>query len=170
MNLAGWIFIQDKMSWTKVFNIDISYDKDFSFVPIEDVQNELVQCDLNGVVKNIRKKSHVFFHDMLDIIFKVYGVNFKNNYCDVRTVMYDKKCLDYIDDSISYERITYSNIAVANVTLIDKQYAYFNCTSYEFWKPIKNFIYAEFDSINLGGKLVKLGIYKEIDNFLKDIL
>lgn len=31
MNLAGWIYIQDNMPWTKVFDIDISYDKDFFF-------------------------------------------------------------------------------------------------------------------------------------------
>lgn len=140
--------------------------KTFSFVPIEDVQNELVQCDLNGFVKSISKESRAFFNDMLDIIFKVYGVNFKNCYCNTKTVTYGKKCLDYLNDLESYT----DNIAVANITIIDKQYAYFNCTSYEFWKPVENFINAKFGLSNFGGGLVKLGAYKEIDNFLKDII
>lgn len=167
MNLIGWTYTEDKLPWTKVFDCDIAYDKNFSNVPAENLCKMLMQCDIDGYVKSSVLEADAFFNNMLDTMFRVYGINFKYCNYDNKDIMYNGKIINYYVDKDVIDSV---NESYANVTLINMQYVYFNCTSYGFYKPILPYIFSTFASTNLGGDLVKLGLYPELDKFLKNIL
>ena len=169
MKLVGWTFIEECLPWTKVFDVDVSYDSRFSFVPIEDMEKAFVNCDLQQCVKLMT----LDFTNMLDSMFSTFGLNIKDALSERDRVTYNGKSVKCIDDKFNNKELgiaEFRQSADASITVIDGRYIYFNCTSYMFWKPIVDFLGREFETINLGGRLIKIGAYEEIDKFLKEVL
>ena len=175
MKLVGWTYIEDLLPWIKVFESEIHYDKKFSNIPVETIDRILIQCDLYGYVNDRitnEISNRAFFH-MLDLMFKTYSIDLKEPYRFRQNVKYDgnavklKEDIDFDNFAISTKRS-----CIAHITLINDEYAYFNCTSYEFYDPIKDFVMNTLKAGcgNLGGWFVKIGAYEEIDSLLKDIL
>ena len=171
MKLAGWTYIEGCIPWTKAFDVEVSYNKNFSLVPAEDVEKMLIHCDLYGFVRDARGIPYEFTN-MLDRLFQVYGIDIKENFIDRSNVVYNGKFVRCIDDVYNTPLTQKEVNAVdVNLTIIDGRYVYFNCTTCAFYDPINEFVRKNLGAGcgNLGGWLVKIGEYKEIDSLLKDI-
>ena len=169
MKLVGWTFIEECLPWTKVFDADVSYDSNFSFVPIKEMEKAFVNCDLQQCIKLMNSD----FTIMLDSMFAIFGLNIKDALCDRAHITYNGKSVKCIDDNFNNKElgiVEFRQSANASITVIDGRYIYFNCTSYKFWEPIVDFIGRELETSNLGGRLLKIGAYEEIDKFLKEVL
>ena len=174
MKLVGWTYIEQCMPWTKVFEVDVSYNKGFSFVPIEEMEKAFIHCDLRGFVRDATGIPREFTY-MLDMMFNVYGVDIKNAFSERGSVVFNGhfvRCLDDMSDlkEIAKHKPKHKSGSDANVTVIDNRYVYFNCTSYDFYKSCQDAIAKKLGSINLGGWLVKIGEYEDVDQLLKEIL
>ena len=170
MKLVGWTYIEQCMPWTKVFEVDVSCNKGFSLVPSEEIEKTLIHCDLRGFVRDATVIPREFTN-MLDMLFTIYGVNIKEAYSERGSVVFNGYPVKCMDDRLNLKEIkARPSAANANLTVIDKRYVYFNCTSYDFYKSCQDAIAKKLGSINLGGWFVKLGEYKEVDTILKEIL
>ena len=170
MNLVGWTYIERCMPWTKVFDADVAYNTGFSFVPIEEMEKAFIHCDLYGFVR-YEAEIPSEFTDMLDMLFTMYGVNIKDAFSKRGNVVFNGYPVKCTDDKLNLKEIVERpSAADANLTIIDKRYVYFNCTSDDFYKPCKDAIAKKLGSINLGGWIVKLGAYEEIDSLLKGLV
>ena len=166
MKLVGWIYDEDICPWTKVFDIDVQPNIRFGNVPFEEITSNLVKCDLNGMVEWSGNHDLYF----LDYLFEIFGCNLKACYNDKSTVLYDGNPIfskafhenEIVDSSQSHK--------AAQCTIIDGKYMYFNMTSYDFWDNIFKFISDTLHRSNLGGNLVKIGYYLEIDKQFKEII
>lgn len=172
MKFIGWTYIDRCMPWTKVFDVNISYNKGFSWVPAEDIVKMLVHCDLHGFIRT-HNTIPTEFVNILDMMFEVYGVNIKNDFIYRNHIYYNGYQVKCADDRNPYELLPmHMPTANANLTIIDNKYVYFNCTTTEFYEPIDEFVRKELGAGcgNLAGWIVKISEYKEIDNLLKEIL
>ena len=170
MKLVGWTYIEQCIPWTKVFEVDVTYNRDFSLVPIEEMEKAFIHCDLRGFVRDepgIPRE----FTNMLDMLFTVYGVNIRAAFSERGSVVFNGHYVRCLDDISNLEEIAkHKPGSDANLTVIDNRYVYFNCTSYDFYKSCQDAIEKKLGSINLGGWLVKIGEYEDVDQLLKEIL
>lgn len=170
MKLVGWTYIEQCMPWTKVFESDVAYNTDFSFVPINEMEKAFIHCDLYGFIRDAPGIPREFTN-MLDMLFTIYGVNIKDAFSERGSVVFNGYPVKCMDDNLNFKEIVRRpSSADANLTIIDKRYVYFNCTSYGFYEPCQDAIAKKLGSINLGGWLVKIGEYEDVDNLLKEIL
>ena len=170
MKLVGWTYIEQCMPWTKVFEVDVAYNKGFSFVPIEEMEKAFIHCDLHGFVRDTTGIPREFTY-MLDMLFTVYGVNIKDAFSERGSVVFNGHFVRCLYDKSNLKEIAkHKSGSDANVTVIDNRYVYFNCTSYDFYEPHQDTIAKKLGSINLGGWLVKIGEYEDVDRLLKEIL
>lgn len=175
MTFTGWIYNSRVCPWIKTFDISISQNSRFSQCPFDAIVEDLVKCDLDGFVKD----AFCFHEDdkayrFLDSMFSVCGANLKSCYNDKAQVKLDGRNIFseiYRDDLGIEPNLTYKDEgASAQVTVVDSKYLFFNMSSYSFWQPIVDEIRAKFNTINLGGDLLKIGFNKAVDNHLKAII
>lgn len=167
MKFVGWIYDNDICPWTKVFDVDVEANARFGNTPFESLASHLVQCDLNGI-SSAAGTYDLYF---IDSMFEVFGCNLKSSYYEKSKVLFDGKPLfkEMGGNELTIQPLRYHDKSV-QCTIIDGQYIYFNMSSYGFWKSIESFICKTFGRNNLGGDLLKLGQYPEIDKMFNEIL
>lgn len=167
MHFAAWIYDNYVCPWTKVFDLTVEQNPKISNCPYDSLVETLIDCDLNGFVKN-------GFHDIsvsyyLDSMFEFYGVNLKECYSHRSLVKIDEKPVFEMayHPSLMPEPVKDpSPDKSAQITFIDEKYVYFNMSSYSFWDPLDKFIANTFNSSNIGGWLVDISKFPEITPFI----
>lgn len=173
MKFTGWTYIEKSLPWTKCFEIDIKSNDGFSGIPFEILETRLIECDLNGYVEDAFDLYYGYEIDCLfDVLFRSFAIDIKRQYVYRKNVRFQNtlvRCANYLDleNGQTEKALMFKTEKCAQCIVIDDTYIYFSCTSEDFWKDC---IDNEFNGINLGGAIVKIGAYPTIDNYLKDIL
>ena len=113
------------------------------------------------------------FSCFIDMFFKIYAVDVKEDLSKRKHALFDNKPIMSIRDECEEKAqhpIEFRDPeVVSQFVIIDNSYVYFSCTSHDFYEPINDFIVdvLHVGCRNLGGWLVKLGAYEEIDSLLK---
>lgn len=173
--IVGWLKVDNCVPLTKAFDVSIDFSERFSNSHWQDVEKTFIRCDLDGYVKNpFNYESLSYsFSCLFDMFFKIYTVNIKEYFSKRKHALFDNKPIMSIRDE--YEEKDqrpiefYGHEVVGQFVIIDNSYVYFSCTSHDFYKPINDFVVDVLQAGcgNLGGWLVKLGAYEEIDSLLK---
>ena len=173
--IVGWLKVDNCVPLAKAFDVSIDFSERFSNSHWQDVEKTFITCDLDGYVKNpFNYESLSYsFSCLFDMFFKIYAVNIKEYFSKRKHARFDNKPIMSIRDE--YEEKAqrpielYGHEVVGQFVIIDNSYVYFSCTSHDFYKPINDFVVDVLHAGcgNLGGWLVKLGAYEEIDSLLK---
>ena len=173
--IVGWLKVDNCVPLTKAFDVSIDFSERFSNIHWQDVEKTFIKCDLDGYVKNpFNYESLSYsFSCLFDMFFKIYAVNIKEYFSKRKHARFDNKPIMSIRDE--YEEKDqrpiefYGHEVVGQFVIIDNSYVYFSCTSHDFYEPIHDFVVDVLQAGcgNLGGWLVKLGAYEEIDSLLK---
>ena len=173
--IVGWLKVDNCVPLTKAFDVSIDFSERFSNSHWQDVEKTFIRCDLDGYVKNpfYYGSFSYSFSCFLDMLFKIYAVDVKEDLSKRKHALFDNKPIMSIRDE--YEEKDqrpielYGHEVVDQFVIIDNSYVYFSCTSYDFYEPINDFVVdvLHVGCGNLGGWLVKLGAYEEIDSLLK---
>ena len=173
--IVGWLKVDNCVPLTKAFDVRIDFSERFSNIHWQDVEKTFIKCDLDGYVKNpFNYESLSYsFSCLFDMFFKIYAVNIKEYFSKRKHSMFDNKIIMTIKDE--YEEQAQQPIGFndheffGQFVIIDNSYVYFSCTSHDFYEPINDFVVGVLQERygNLGGWLVKLGAYEEIDSLLK---
>lgn len=164
-SLVGWIFDEDNgVHWTKVFDINVSFNSRFGNVPSDSFVDGLVKCDLYGYVKEAFRSNRDMpcFDNYLDVLFIMFGCNLKSSFNERHKILFNEEPM-FVKDL--------SKDIAAQITVIDSAYWYFNMTTYSFWETSPcalKMISSKFKCTNLGGWLVKIGQFPEVDAMLKE--
>ena len=173
--IVGWLKIDNCVPLTKAFDVSIDFSERFSNSHWQDVEKTFIRCDLDGYVKNpFHYGSFSYsFSCFIDMFFKIYAVDVKEDLSKRKHALFDNKPIMSIRDEHEIEAqhpIEFRDPeVVGQFVIIDNSYVYFSCTSYDFYEPINDFVVdvLHVGCGNLGGWLVKLGAYEEIDSLLK---
>lgn len=173
--IVGWLKVDNSVPLTKAFDVSIDFSERFSNIYWQDIVKTFIKCDLDGYVKNPFHGE--FFGDpfsyLFDALFKIYAVDMKEDLLKRKHVLFDNKPIMSIRDEYEEKAQRFiecnGHEVVSQFVIIDNRYVYFSCTSYDFYKPINGFVVnvLQVGCGNLGGWLVKLGAYEEIDSLLK---
>ena len=169
MKFVGWTYIEKSLPWTKCFEIDIKSNNGFSGIPFEILEKRLIECDLNGYVKDAFNPDYGHEIDFLfDDLFTIFAVDVKEGYSRRENAKFQNMPVRCANDPEYGQAIKERKPEkLAQCIVIDDAYIYFSCTTWDFWQ---NYVNNEFNNINLGGAIVKIGAYPNMDNYLKDIL
>ena len=173
--IVGWLKVDNCVPLTKAFDVSIDFSERFSNSHWQDVEKTFIKCDLDGYVKNpFHYGSFSYsFSCFIDMFFKIYAVDVKEDLSKRKHALFDNKSIMSIRDEHEIEAqhpIEFRDPeVVGQFVIIDNSYVYFSCTSYDFYEPINDFVVdvLHVGCGNLGGWLVKLGAYEEIDSLLK---
>ena len=173
--IVGWLKVDNCVPLTKAFDVSIDFSERFSNSYWQDVEKTFIKCDLDGYVKNpFHYGSFSYsFSCFIDMLFKIYAVDVKEDLSKRKHALFDNKPIMSIRDEHEIEAQhlieSHDHEVVGQFVIIDNSYVYFSCTSYDFYEPINDFVVDALHAGcgNLGGWLVKLGAYEEIDSLLK---
>lgn len=173
--IVGWLKVDSCVPLTKAFDVSIDFSERFSNIHWQDVEKTFIRCDLDRYVKNpfYYGSFSDFFSRLIDMLFKIYAVNMKEDLPKRKHALFDNKSImsirDEHEEKAQYPSEFHGHEVVGQFVIINNSYVYFSCTSHDFYEPINDFVVNVLQEGcgNLGGWLVKLGAYKEIDSLLK---
>lgn len=145
-------YILDERSLHKLEDIDST---------MQELSKELVMCDLAG---GARYMHNYAVNALLELPLDILDINMKDTcYSRVRVIEQIPE-----DDQANFQ----AQVIVLEVTT-SMIYIVASCTSYGFWEmdsSVQKFVASRFNTINLGGWLLRIGQFDIIDKKFKEIL
>lgn len=170
MKFDGWAYIERIVPWKHIFSVSIDECKFTGYM-----DKVLMQCDIedgyiNYALKNVHPRCGI--EDTINRTFALCDFNVREDYeCE--------SDYDAVNDQIvpsdrsHFVFPDFDKRNLAQVTVIDNRYVYFNCSSYGFWSSnhiVDAYICTKLDSNNLGGFLIDINMHPIIKNVLGGIV
>lgn len=116
---------------------------------LDETSKNLIECDLNGGYLDHKQVDDTY----LDVLFDANKINFKDTLF----------CSTISDKSPNYSTVEAQALLIRPI-LSNSKYIYISMSSYRFWNDSTlEELVESFDSINLGGSIIKIGDFDIID-------
>ena len=116
---------------------------------LDEASKNLIECDLNGGYLDHKQVDDTY----LDVLFDINKINFKDTLC----------CSTIDGKSFNYSTVEAQALLIKSI-LSNSRYIYISMSSYHFWNDSTlEELVRIFNSANLGGSIIKIGVFDIID-------